>query len=200
MTSEISGIKEAMTVLQQQPSLHLLRQLSLQQRSSQQPSSEQPSADQSASEQPSTAGAPAPAPSHPPLNTLSITDIIAQSYDALGLQSPLTPLTPHTRERQAGLLDALLLDAASSARPELVVTNPVYLDGDLQASVSPTPIAAAPSQAVLHQVGNTNLHTETTLLHSSNPACQQPNSNSTVPSSKECTYIFLTDHSCMPVL
>ena len=131
-------------MLQQQLSLHLLQQLSAQHASTQQPLLLQPLSDDPS----------APTQPHPPLNTLSITDIIAQSYDALGLQSPLTPDNTYSRtdNRGAGPLDALLLDAAPSTRHELVVTNPVYTDGDLQAIVPWTPTAVAPSPAVLHQV------------------------------------------------
>lgn len=149
LTREISGIKDAMTVLQQQPSLHLLRQLSSQHPHS---ASAQPTASSPSVEAPSTTPPSAPAQSHPLLNTLSITDIIAQGFEALGLQPPMTPDNVHSSNRGVGLLDTLLLDAAPSTRPELVVTNPVYLDGDLQSIIPSTPAGVPPSPAVLQQV------------------------------------------------
>ena len=87
----------------------------------------------------------------PPANTLSITDVIAhaRSWDPLPLQSPVTPdhadniLRAGHSATALGPLDALLLDASPSSRPELVLTNPVYLDPDLQAIV-PATLAGAP--------------------------------------------------------
>lgn len=80
-----------------------------------------------------------------PINTLSITDIVANSLSQHGYESDAFPSTPHHHRGGAGGwsvhggLEPLLLEVNS------VVTNPVFLEGDLPgASVPATPNAPAP--------------------------------------------------------
>ncbi len=89
-----------------------------------------------------------------PINTLSITDIVANSLSQHGYESDASPSTPHHRRGVAGGwsvhggLEPLLLEVNS------VVTNPVFLEGDFPGvSVPATPSAPAPRllQAVASQ-------------------------------------------------
>ncbi len=80
-----------------------------------------------------------------PINTLSITDIVANSLSQHGYESDASPSTPHHCRGVAGGwsvhggLEPLLLEVNS------VVTNPVFLERDFAgASVPSTPSAPAP--------------------------------------------------------
>ncbi len=86
---------------------------------------------------------PAHSASHAPINTLSITDIVANSLSQHGYESDASPPTPHHISGGVrgvhGLLEPLLLEA------ETVMTNPVFLDADLTGvSVPATPSSPAP--------------------------------------------------------
>lgn len=89
-----------------------------------------------------------------PINTLSITDVVANSLSQHGYESDASPSTPHHRKGGAGGwsvhggLEPLLLEVNS------VVTNPVFLEADFPGvSVPATPKAPAPRllQAVASQ-------------------------------------------------
>lgn len=108
-----------------------------------------------------------------PINTLSITDIVANSLSQHGYESDASPSTPHHRRGGAGGwsvhggLEPLLLEANS------VVTNPVFLEGDFPGvSVPAAPNAPAPRllQAVASQQVSL-LHRPSHLERCMRPMC-----------------------------